>query len=65
MNSLSIIGILLFYWLSLIPWSYYSGSIESIITLDNGNIGFQLVVMILFPLIDWINRFESKTINIE
>ena len=42
----------------------YCGSILTIISVDNGNIGFILLSIILFPLIDWIAGFESKTMNI-
>ena len=51
------------YHSALIPFPYYSGMID-IITSDNGNIGFQLLIIILSPVIDWINRFESKTIKL-
>lgn len=33
------------------------------IGLDNGNIGFLLLIGILFPLIFWIARIESNTMN--
>ena len=33
------------------------------IGLDNGNIGFLLLIAILFPLIYWIARIESNTMN--
>ena len=52
------------YWSSLIPYPLYLGSILTIISIDNGNIGFILLSIILFPLIDWIAGFESKTMNI-
>jgi len=42
----------------------YCGSILTIISVDNGNIGFILLSIILFPFIDWIAGFESKTMNI-
>jgi len=42
----------------------YCGTILTIISIDNGNIGFILLTIILFPLIDWIAGFESKTMNI-
>jgi len=41
----------------------YCGIILSNLVLDNGNIGFVLLIVILFPLIDWISGFESKTWN--
>lgn len=31
--------------------------------LDNGNIGFLLLIIILFPLIYWIAKIESNTMN--
>ena len=52
------------YWSSLIPYPLYCGSILTIISVDNGNIGFILLSIILFPFIDWIAGFESKTMNI-
>ena len=55
--------LLYLYWLSLIPYPLYCGSILTIISVDNGNIGFLLLSIILFPLIDWIAGFESKTMN--
>jgi len=58
---LSIIGCL--YWYSWIPYPLYCGSILSNLVWDNGNIGFVLLILILFPLIDWISGFESKTWN--
>ena len=54
---------LFLYWLSLIPFPLYCGSILSIISLDNGNFGFVLLILILIPLIDWIAGFESKSMN--
>jgi NADH:ubiquinone oxidoreductase subunit 4 (subunit M) len=33
------------------------------VVIDNGNIVFVLLLVILFPLIDWIAGFESKTMN--
>ena len=33
------------------------------ITIDNGNIAFELLLIILYPIIYWINGFESKTIK--
>ena len=51
------------YWLSLIPYHSYCGSILIIISVVNGNISFLLLSIILFPLIDWIAGFESKTMN--
>ena len=55
--------IFLFYWYSWIPYPLYCGSILSNLVWDNGNIGFVLLILILFPLIDWISGFESKTWN--
>ena len=52
-----------FYWYSWIPYPLYCGSILSNLVWDNGNIGFVLLILILFPLIDWIAGFESKTLN--
>ena len=51
------------YWYSWIPYPLYCGSILSNLVFDNGNIGFVLLILILFPLIDWISGFESKTWN--
>ena len=56
-----------FYFFSLIPFPFYCGSLwrSSInwVGVDNGNIGFLLLIAILFPLIYWIARIESKTMN--
>ena len=54
---------LVLYWFSLIPFPLYCGNILSIISVDNGNFGFILLILILIPLIDWIAGFESKSIN--
>ena len=47
----------LIYWSSLIPYPLYCGSS---IGVDNGNIGFILLSIILFPLIDWIAGFITE-----
>ena len=51
------------YWYSWIPIPLYCGSIVSNLVWDNCNIGFVLLIFILFPLINWISGFESKTWN--
>ena len=61
-TSWSII-LLLMYYISFIPFPYYSGMISIQITIDNGNIAFELLLIILYPIIYWINGFESKTIK--
>lgn len=53
----------LLYWLSLIPFPYYSGIIYISLSIDNGSILFQLLIWILFPVIYWMNGYESKTIK--
>ena len=53
----------LLYFTSFIPFPYYSGMISIQITIDNGNIAFELLLIILYPIIYWINGFESKTIK--
>ena len=35
--------------------------ISAFLTLDNSNIGFNLPIIILFPIIDWISSFETKS----
>ena len=55
--------VILIYWYSWIPYPLYCGIILFNLVLDNGNIGFILLVMLLFPLINWISGFESKTYN--
>lgn len=41
-------------------WLYIGFSFSSI-TVDNSTIGFQLLIIIIFPLIHWIAKSESKT----
>jgi len=56
--------LLLFYWLSLIPIPFFSGFVNYIFITDNGNIGFHLLIIVLFPIIYWVCTFESKTIKL-
>jgi len=39
----------------------YCGSSWIGLSFDNGNIGFQLLIILLFPLILWIAGFETKS----
>lgn len=55
---------LLFYWLSLIPIPYFSGLYLFSFILDNGIIGFHLLIVLLYPIIYLVNVFESKTIKV-
>ena len=39
----------------------YSGFTSISPTLDNSNIGFNLPIIILFPIINWIAESETKS----
>ena len=39
----------------------YSGFTSISLTLDNSNIGFNLPIIILFPIINWIAESETKS----
>jgi len=52
------------YYISLIPFPFYCGNSINGFSIDNSNIGFILLILVLFPLIYWISVFESKTINL-
>ena len=55
---------LLFYTFSLIPFCFCCGSSYYwVVGVDNGNIGYIIIVVILFPLIYWIAGIESNTFN--
>lgn len=61
---LFIISLFFLYCFSIIPFSFYVGLvIIGFFGIDNRNIGFLLLVLVLFPLIYWISAFESKSIN--
>ena len=49
-----IIALFIFIWI-------YSGFTWISLTLDNSNIGFNLPIIILFPIINWIAESESKS----
>jgi hypothetical protein len=49
------------YYISLIPFPFYLGSSINGFGIDNCNIGFTLLILVLFPLIYRIAGFESKT----
>jgi hypothetical protein len=55
------------HYLARIPLPLYSGLVangfQSVIVIDNCNIGYILLVLTLFPVIDRISSFEPKTIN--
>ena len=52
------------YFFSFIPFPFYCGlNYSSWFIVDNGNIGFLLLILLLFPLIYWIAGIESKTMN--
>ena len=49
---------------SMIPFSLCCGSSSYwVVGVDNGNIGFLLLILILFPLVYWIAGVESNTMN--
>ena len=49
-----IIALFIFIWI-------YSGFTWISLTLDNSNIGFNLPIIILFPIINWIAESETKS----
>ena len=51
---INIIALFIFIWI-------YSGFTWISLTLDNSNIGFNLPIIILFPIINWIAESESKS----
>ncbi len=41
----------------------YSGFTWISLTIDNSNIGFNIPIIILFPIINWIAESETKSNN--
>jgi len=64
-TSILIASLFTLYYLARIPLPLYSGLVangfQSVI--DNCNIGYILLVLTPFPVIDRISSFEPKTIN--
>jgi hypothetical protein len=64
-NRVLIASLFTLYYLARIPLPLYSGLVangfQSVI--DNCNIGYILLVLTPFPVIDRISSFEPKTIN--
>ena len=50
----------LIYLYSWIPYPLYIGFVFSNVVFDNGNIGYVLLMGMLFPLIDWTVGFECN-----
>ena len=49
------------YFFSLMPFPLLSGLSSSCFLLDNGNQGFIILVLLLYPLIYWIGGIESSS----
>jgi len=59
-----IITVSLIHFFPLIPFPYYCGcSFYWISGVDNGNIGFPWLILILLPFIYWIAEIEPNTIT--
>jgi len=61
-NSI-LVSLQFIYQLSLIPFPFYSGNNLGCFGVDHGNLGFLLLIILLFPVIFFIAGFESNTIN--